>query len=154
MAGPDREFSIFALKGGRPYLELAGGDFTEAQYSEKDKVLTVPPGMTVWHLDRDGTRDSLADPHTGMAYVPGENEGEVYVWPVKLTRDRDGRITAADKISTSRPATIGENREPGAQGQEEGFLTGTWQPADGAGSHKMASAVRNFRGDKIGRAHV
>ncbi len=147
MAGPDREFSIFAFKGGRPYLELAGGDFTEAQYSEKDKVLTVPPGMTVWHLDRDGTRDSLADPHTGMAYVPGENEGEVYVWPVKLTRDRDGRITAADKISTSRPATIGENREPGAQGQEEGFLTGTWQPADGAGSHKMASAVRNFRGD-------
>ena len=43
--------------------------------------------------------------HTGMAYVKDPVTDTVYVWPVKVTRDRLGRTVGTDKITTSR---IGE----------------------------------------------
>ena len=69
IARTDREHSVFAFREGVPYLELTGGDFTQMSYDEGDKILSVPEGTLVYHVDRDGNRDALTDPHTGMAYV-------------------------------------------------------------------------------------
>lgn len=117
----DTEPSIFAFKGGIPYLEFVGGDFTGIVYSVKDKSLTVGPGTVIYHIDRDGNRDAQVDPHTGMAFIrqSGENDaangtedsGKILVWPVNIARDEYGNIIARDKISTSRIATIGENQK-------------------------------------------
>ena len=109
----DTEISLFAFKGGIPYLELAGGDFTKIRYSALDKILTVGEGTLVYHLDRDGNRDSLVDPYTGMAYVkmPKGDLDKVMVWPVRVHRDEYGNVTARDKITTCRAAVIGENQD-------------------------------------------
>lgn len=153
----DTEHSIFAFKGGMPYLEFVGGDFTRISYSPVDKVLEVGVGTLVYHLDRDGNRDSLVDPYTGMAYVnagfPGR-EGRVLVWPVRIHRDGYGNIIARDKITTSRIATVGENQDgyredatldvtdnsghgipaagrPSYHHTESGYITGSWKPEPG-----------------------
>ena len=64
----DTEYSIYAFKGGIPYLEFVGGDFNEISYSAINKTITVGKGTVVYHLDRDGNRDAKVDPYTGMAY--------------------------------------------------------------------------------------
>ena len=54
-----------------------------------------------------------------MAYVvePKLNEegkhtaDRILVWPVETAKDKNGMVTARDKITTSRIATVGENRE-------------------------------------------
>ncbi|MCI8517881.1 MAG: hypothetical protein HFG75_13615 [Hungatella sp.] len=149
IARTDREHSVYGFKGGIPFLEIAGGDFTDMAYSAKDKILTVPKGTRVYHLDRDGSRDAWVDPHTGMAYVPEDGTENRYVWPVRLTKDHDGRIVAADKIATCRIGTIGEGANGGSDsdGQEEGFVTGSWDTETYEGSHKMYSVVKNQDGD-------
>ncbi|MBQ0100345.1 MAG: hypothetical protein KBS39_02425, partial [Lachnospiraceae bacterium] len=70
----------------------------------------------VYHLDTDGNRDAMVNPHTGMAYVielGDDGHGDTYekymVWPVEVYRDSFGNVIARDKITTSRVATIGEN---------------------------------------------
>ena len=73
-------------------------------------------GNLVYHLDSYGNRDSLVDPQTGMAYVvePKLNEegkhtaDRILVWPVETAKDKNGMVTARDKITTSRIATVGE----------------------------------------------
>ena len=114
-------------------------------------------GTRVYHLDAEGRRDAMVDPYTGMAYVlePVTDEAgthradRVLVWPVEVHRDENGNVTARDKITTSRIATLGENKEgygenaviepinqsgqeiedsekPSYQHQESGFLNGSW----------------------------
>ena len=40
-----------------------------------------------------------------------EEEGEVMVWAVRINRDEYGNRIARDKITTSRLATVGENKD-------------------------------------------
>ncbi len=167
----DTEHSIFAFKGGVPYLELTGGDFTKIEYSPQDKVLTVDKDTVVYHIDRDGNRDAQVDPHTGMAYVPAKEAGNrILVWSVNIRRDRYGNVIARDKITTSRVATIGENQKgydenvtlevinhsgkpvldgekPSYQHKESGSITGTWK-SDGSGKSHQETTVNTNKSGK------
>lgn len=131
----DGERTLFAFKGGKPYLEFSGGDLTKLSYHPVDKVLkgafAVPrritktgewkmgEGTLVYHLDSHGNRDSLVDPETGMAYVVEPKLDEtgkhisdrILVWPIETARDLSGNVIARDKITTSHIATVGENKE-------------------------------------------
>jgi uncharacterized surface anchored protein len=136
-APTDREVSVFAFKGGMPYLELTGGNFTEMSYDARDKCFHLPKDALVYHIDKDGNRDALVDAHTGMAYVKDPVTDTVYVWPVKVTRDRLGRTVGTDKITTSRIGETGEHKEAG-------YVTGTWKPKDDEQSHEMATVIQNL----------
>ena len=138
----DRENSVFAFKGGTPYLELTGGCFTEMSYGKEDKILTVPEGTDIYHLDREGNRDARVDPHTGMAYVEQKETGRIYVWPVIVTKDGSGRRIGTDKITTSRTATLNEH-------EENGYLTGSWKPEEKEDSHHMATVIQNAKGENM-----
>lgn len=131
----DRELSLYAFKGGQPYLEFVGGDLTKLSYDRTNKILNgnfaalqyvsklrdwkMSEGTVVYHLDRQGNRDAMVDPYTGMAYVlepkldkSGNHVADrVLVWPVEISRDAKGAVIARDKITTSRIATVGENQE-------------------------------------------
>lgn len=131
----DADLSIYAFQGGQPVLEFVGGDLTKVSYDSRNKVLLgdyaslkfvnrirdwkMGEGTVVYHLDRDGNRDSMVDPYTGMAYVleaKTDAKGNyvadrVLVWPVNLAEDEDGNIISRDKITTSRIATVGEEQD-------------------------------------------
>ena len=72
-----------------------------------------------------------------MAYVKDPVTDTVYVWPVKVTRDRLGRTVGTDKITTSRIGETGEHKEAG-------YVTGTWKPKDDEQSHEMATVIQNL----------
>ena len=169
----DTEYSIFAFKGGIPYLEFVGGDFTRIQYSRTNKILEVGAGTVIYHLDRDGNRDALVDPYTGMAYIveilPDGSE-KILVWAVNIHKDAYGNIIARDKITTSRIATVGENRDhysdsgtvevtnhsgheitdkPAYEHTESGYITGTWKSDAGEESHKETSVDTNANGHSM-----
>lgn len=146
IARTDREHSIFAFKGGVPYLELTGGDFTEMSYKPGDKIFTMPGEALLYHVDKDGNRDALVDPYTGMAYVPGQEKDSIYVWPVTVTKDKSGRKIAVDKITTSRVAESGEHKA--------GYLTGSWKPDEKEESHRMATIIQNFRKENMDKEPV
>ncbi len=170
----DTDHSLFAFKGGIPFLEFVGGDFTKLGYSSRDKLLTVDKETLVYHVDRDGNRDSLVDPYTGMAYVvpEGETGGRVMVWAVHTHRDEYGNVIARDKITTSRAATIGENQEgygekevlevinhsghpiplkdrPSYEHYESGFITGTWEDEGSGESHRETTLQVNSQGQNL-----
>ncbi len=160
----DGGHSIFAFRGGIPVLELTGGDFTAISYSPSDKVFegefarpvlqqgktVMSDGVTVYHLDKDGSRDSLVDPYTGMAYAirqepasgNGKAEIQVMVWPVNITKDGRGRVIARDKISTFRAAAFGQ--------EDDGiYLTGSWNAGDGQESHPLSTLRKNQAGQNM-----
>lgn len=151
----DTEHSLFAFRGGVPYLEFAGGDFTRISYNRKDKIITVGQGTNVYHLDRDGNRDALVDPYTGMAYVTenftdssGNPAEKILVWAVNIRRDEFGNIIARDKITTSRIATIGESMSEDQV--ESGYITGSWQEDDSKlPSHHKSSLNQNQFGQNL-----
>ena len=169
----DTEHSLFAFRGGIAFLEFAGGDFTKLSYSAVNKVLTVGEGTKVYHLNREGNRDCLVDPYTGMAYVPSmEEEGEVMVWAVRIHRDEYGNRIARDKITTSRLATVGENQDscleleildvvnhsgheipedcrPSYYHTESGSVSGTWKPEDKEESHRETTVITNKQGQNL-----
>ncbi len=146
---PDYEYSVFAFRDGLPYLEFAGGDLTKLGYKKFSKALegdfallkrdrhgnvAFGEGTRVYHLDRDGNRDSLVDPYTGMAYVLQEVEGnqgkkheKVIVWAVS---------DSGDKIVTSRTASFGTAGER--------YQNGTWGP--GLESHQETTLKVNGQG--------
>lgn len=139
----DREHALFAFRDSVPYLEITGGDFTKLTYSAVDKVITVAEGTRIYHLDRDGNRDALVDPHTGMAYVAGtmpDGKEQIFVWPVNIRRDEYGNIIARDKITTSRIAAVGEVQK------EQTYLTGSWKSEKGEESHRESTLIQNGRG--------
>lgn len=160
---PRTESSLFAFKGGVPYLEFVGEDLTKLSYSAKDKVLTIGKDTLVYHLDREGNRDSLTDPYTGMAYVnrregfsaDNEGAGGIMVWPVHIQKDSYGNVIARDKILTSRIATIGENQSSDENsGEESGFLTGSWKAGGDGQSHRkitipFSSSEKNRDGEML-----
>ena len=118
--------STFALKDGRPFLEIVCPDYERLSYNPWDKLFDkVPEGTKLYHLDSEGCRDSLVDPYTGMAYTEDEN-GRVFVWPVTIRRDTDGHIQSMDKIPTYRIATIvdsnGEEYTIGTYDSVENYL--------------------------------
>ncbi len=157
----DGGHSIFAFRDSVPVLEFVGGDFTSIVYSAKDRTLegdfarpirrvngeiVMGEGVTVYHLDEEGNRDSLVDPYTGMAYaVTEEDDGEiqVLVWPVKIARDEEGNILAKDKITTFRTAAVNEDHP----GQE--YLTGSWCSAEGEESHSLSTWRKNRFGQNM-----
>ena len=175
----DSEYSIYAFKGGIPYLEFVGGDFNQIKYSSTDKVIEVGDGTLVYHLDRDGNRDSLVDPYTGMAYVKenvvdanGKTSEKTLVWAVNVHRDEYGNVISTDKITTSRLATIGENKDgynegalidvtnnsghdipdnekPSYTHTESGYITGSWQSEHGEESHKETTVNTNDDGQNM-----
>ena len=131
----DRELSLYAFRGGQPYLEFAGGDLEKLSYDQTNKILkgdfaeltfnhrsqewAMGEGTVVYHLGHDGERDAMVDPYTGMAYVlepkldeaVGRIGDRVLVWPVEVAKDENGNVIARDKITTSRIATVGENAD-------------------------------------------
>ncbi len=146
----DREPSVFAWKDGKVYLEFVGGDLTKLRYSAMDKILMVDKDTLVYHLDRDGCRDSLVDPHTGMAYVTEQTEAgkeRILVWPVKLHRDSRGNVIEQQKITTARPATVLENQD--SRQQESGYITGSWESERGEKSHRESTVIRNSMGQNL-----
>lgn len=190
----DREIAVYAFQGGKPYLEFVGGDFTKLSYNERDHALEgdfarfqwngrirdwkMGEGTLVYHLDRDGNRDALADPYTGMAYVleakldeDGDHAADrVLVWPVEAARDEAGNVVAMDKITTSRIAAIGEEQDgyqeeaviepidqggqgitdkPGYSHTESGYTTGTWRSEAGEESHQETTVEQNSRGQAM-----
>ena len=168
----DREFSVFAFKGGTPYLEIVGGDFTKISYSFMDKRFagdfaelgrdlngnyTFGKGAVLYHLDEDGNRDSLVDPDTGMAYILEEAQKEgrknqrILVWPVKTARDVYGAVTARDKITTFRTATVEENQTEKLSEEypESGYITGSWKAGKGEESHTSLTVRQNRKGQNL-----
>ena len=152
--GKDGRYQAFAWKGALKFLEFTGGDLTKLAYDAKDKILTVDAGTHVYHLGRDGARDALVDPYTGMAYVVRDFDGtngswdqlrgrdgtgagkkQVLVWPVNIRRDSYGNIIARDKITTFRAALAGNG--------EEAYLTGSWRSEAGEESHRESTLSRN-----------
>ena len=164
----DREYSIYGFSGGRPLFEFTGGDLTKLSYDGRNKLLKgdfaglrrkgkewkLSEGTLVYHLDRDGNRDALTDPYTGMAYVlepkldeKGQHVGDrVLVWPVHTARDEAGNVIARDKIPTARPATLGEDSK-GPGGTE--YLNGTWTGEAQEKSHQTESLRKNSRGGNM-----
>lgn len=168
----DSEYSIYAFKNGVAYLEFTGGDFTKIRYSAGDKTLEVGEDTVIYHIDRDGNRDALVDPYTGMAYVLEEQPDgsqKVLVWAVNIRRDDYGSIIARDKITTSRIATVGENKagysdsgaievtnnsgtavtNPTYSHTESGYITGSWNSDTGEESHKQSSVLQNSNGQSM-----
>lgn len=168
----DTAISIYAFRGGVPYLEFVGGDFRNIRYSAWNKVITADPETRIYHLDADGNRDALVDPYTGMAYVTEVADGKekVLVWAVNLRRDEHGNIISRDKITTSRLATVGEfadgygeqellevknysgkeipdSERPSYVHEESGYLTGTWD-GEGSGESHQEETVRTSPGGK------
>lgn len=131
----DHEPSIYAFSGGQAVFEFTGGDFTKLAYDPVNKMFEgdfaqlkwvsrirdwkMSEGSIVYHLDREGNRDAMVDPYTGMAYVlePKTDEDgnhvadRVLVWPVNIAKDDAGNVISRDKITTSRIATVGENED-------------------------------------------
>ncbi len=167
VAATDGSQSIFAFRNGVPVLEFAGGDFTQITYSAANKVfegkfarperqpdgtVRMSGGVVLYHLDSDGSRDSLVDPYTGMAYTLAAGEAEeecgpetpvrVLVWPVTVARDAEGHLLAQDKITTSRIATLGTDKDTE-------YLTGTWQSENSGQSHQMFSLTANRFGQNM-----
>ena len=104
--------SLFALKNGTPVLEIISPDYEKLHYNSKERVFDqVPEGTKLYHLDYEGNRDSQVHPYTGMAYVVEEPTGKILVWPVKISRDKYGNITAREKITTGRIATMDADTE-------------------------------------------
>ena len=158
--GKDGRYQAFAWKGASKFLEFEGGDLTKITYDEKDKILTLDKGTHVYHLGRDGARDALVDPYTGMAYVVRDFDGsngswdqicgrdgtgagkkQVMVWPVNIRRDEYGNVIARDKITTSRMAIVGSG--------ETAYLTGSWKSDSGEESHRKSSLSRNMYGQNL-----
>lgn len=175
----DTEHSIYAFKGGSPYLEFVGGDFTKIIYSAKDKSIMVGADTQIYHIDRDGNRDALVDPHTGMAYVTetytdaaGRMQERTLVWSVRIAKDEHGNVIAKDKITTSRLATVGENQDgyfedvvidpdnpsgtpipdeekPSYTHAESGYITGSWESAADEESHHETTLQTNKTGQNM-----
>ncbi len=158
--GKDGRYQAFAWKGASKFLEFEGGDLTKITYDEKDKILIPDAGTHVYHLGRDGARDALVDPYTGMAYVVRDFDGtngswdqirgrdgtgagkkQVLVWPVNIRRDDYGNVIARDKITTSRMALVGDG--------ENAYLTGSWKSDSGEESHRESSITRNENGQNL-----
>ena len=126
--------SCYALKDGKPYLEIVCPDYENLSYSGRERRFDKVPRKTeLYHLDENGTRDACVDSYTGMAYVTEEASGALLAWPVKLSRDEDGNVTGREKIRTSRIASIGEDTK-------EEYLVGT---LDGSLFKKKVSPVLN-----------
>lgn len=176
----DIEHSMYVFKDGVPYLEITEGDFTKVKYHKNDKQLEVEAGTKIYHLDKDGYRDALVDPETGMAYIEEDRaDGTVrtLVWPVNVRKDEFGNVIARDKITTSRIATVGENKDGYAEDEtldvvnnstadisdaekpsythtESGHITGTWK-GNGEQSHEESSVEQNrFNQDMNGSVLV
>ena len=138
----NRDFSIYAFEDGEttPVFEFTGGNFKNIHYSQREKMFRFydengkqDKDMRMYHLDKDGNRDSLVDPTTGIAYlvesiekkdshdnIHGTNDDfnsdkdvKIFVWPVNTFYDGTGNADDNtkgshyfQKIITTRPATI------------------------------------------------
>ncbi|MDO4809296.1 MAG: SpaA isopeptide-forming pilin-related protein [Eubacteriales bacterium] len=147
----DTDISIYAYKGQQAVFELTGGDLTLAKFNEAEKCLDVDAGTVCYHLDADGNRDALVDPHTGMAFViekcddgHGGTCDKYLVWPVETYKDSYGYVVARDKITTSRVATIGEN-----VAADEDAFTEIPRAADPNGDAAAGTAV-TYKHDETG----
>jgi len=168
----DNDQAIYAFKGGVPYLEITGGNLKQVEYSKTNKLLEVGVGTVIYHLDRDGNRDALVDPYTGMAYATekqSDGTEKIMVWAVNIRRDAYGNIIVRDKITTSRIATVGENLDgysdngsievtnnssqavehPTYSHTESGYLTGSWKSDAGKESHKESTVSQNSSGQNM-----
>lgn len=148
------EHSAVAYRGGIPYLEFVGGDVSRIIYHRKDRQISVGEGTEIYHLDRDGNRDSLVDPYTGMAYVKASDQNgseAVFVWPVRIVKDDYGNIISRDKIRTCRIATVGENQDDRISKlePETGYLTGSWNADQESESHRQVTIEHTSKGQNM-----
>ena len=146
------DFSIYAFESGtnRPVYEFAGGDFSKIRYHMPEKAIEVGAGTVMYHLDKNGNRDSMVDPQTGIAYVKEasvETGGtKLFVWPVNVFYDGSGANTGNAsgsmtfrKIMTTRIATINADTP-------NEYTTGTY---DGASFSKTLNPVLDQYGHPI-----
>ncbi len=143
----ERDFSIFAFPAdsSSPVYEFVGGDFSQIRYNEHEKRIKVGKDTVIYHLDKDGNRDSMVDPQTGIAYIeetiapqeghdnihkPNDTDStqntKIYVWPVNVFYDGSGADSGNDngsktfqKIMTTRVATFNADTA-------EEYTTGTY----------------------------
>ena len=143
----ERDFSIFAFPAdsSSPVYEFVGGDFSQIRYNEHEKRIKVGKDTVIYHLDKDGNRDSMVDPQTGIAYIeetitpqeghdnihkPNDTDStqntKIYVWPVNVFYDGSGSNSGNDngsktfqKIMTTRVATFNADTA-------EEYTTGTY----------------------------
>lgn len=143
------DFSVYAFEAGtsRPVFEFAGGDFSKIRYHMPEKAIEVGAGTVIYHLDKDGNRDSMVDPQTGIAYIPDPDEDTKYfVWPVNVFYDGSGANAGNangsmtfQKIITTRIATINADTA-------EEYTTGTY---DGISFSKALNPVLDQYGHPI-----
>ena len=143
----NRDFSIYAFEDGEttPVFEFTGGDFKNIHYSQREKMFRFydedgnqDKNMRMYHLDKDGNRDSLVDPTTGIAYLVesidkkdshdnihdtnddfnSDKDVKIFVWAVNTFYDGTGNADDNtkgshyfQKIITTRPATINADTE-------------------------------------------
>ncbi len=137
--------SVYAMKNGKPIFELSGGDLSKVVYDRKSKAFTsLDQGTSLYHLDENLCRDAQIDPYTGLAYVEkletgdnGKEQKVLYVWPVIKETNQTGELIGRRKILTGRPAEI-------AEGSENAYLTGTWNPETGTFEKQMEPVLDEF----------
>lgn len=121
------DFSVYAFEAGTnlPVFEFADGDFSKIRYHMPEKAIEVGTGTVIYHLDKDGNRDSMIDPQTGIAYIE-ETDSRLFVWPVNVFYDGSGANAGNSngsktfqKIMTTRIATINADTA-------EEYTTGTY----------------------------
>ncbi|MEY8354714.1 SpaA isopeptide-forming pilin-related protein [Lachnospiraceae bacterium 54-53] len=150
--------SIYVLKAGQPVFELTGGDLTAVKYSAADKTFSLSSGTVMYHLDSDGNRDAYVNPTTGMAFARCNGAGptkegdnvlhpngkKLLVWPVKISRTKNGAVIAREKIKTWRIASVNAD-------SDQEYITGTYMPGEAWQTHgnnlaKSMNPVLNSHG--------
>lgn len=152
------DFSIYAFESGtnRPIYEFTGGDFNQIRYNMPEKIIEVGADTIIYHLDKNGNRDSMVDPQTGIAYIeqhtddPEGNDNKkdtkLFVWPVNIFYDGSGSNTGNSrgsktfqKIMTTRIATINADTK-------DEYTTGTF---DGTSFSKTMNPVLDQYGHPV-----
>ena len=144
----ETDFSIYGFVGDEttPSFEFVGGDYDEIKYNESEKRIVVGKDTLIYHLDKDGNRDSLVDPQTGIAYIEetiDKQEGhdnihgtnntdskkntKIYVWPVNISYDGSGSTSGNKNGSKTFTKILGTRIATINADTKDEYTTGTYE---------------------------
>ena len=161
------DFSIYGFVGDetKPTFEFVGGDFNEIKYSEREKRIVVGKDTVIYHLDKDGNRDALVDPQTGIAYIEestlkktglngptvddahdnihdvnntenaAQKNTKIYVWPVNISYDGSGSTSGNKNGSKTFSKIMGTRIATINADKTNEYTTGTYE--NGTFAHKL-----------------
>ena len=167
-------FSIYGFVGDetKPTFEFVGGDYKEIKYSEREKRIVVGTDTLMYHLDKDGNRDSLVDPQTGIAYVEestlkttglngttaddahddihnvnntateAQQNTKIYVWPVNISYDGSGSTSGNKNGSKTFSKIMGTRIATINADKANEYTTGTYE--NGTFTHKLYPTLDLF----------